>query len=1182
VETTRQPGEGDEEDFAMLSVRHLCGPFKLLRVVSIALCCAAGLTAAGQGITGAINGTVTDPSGAVVVGAKVTAINVETGVSVSTVTNSAGMYNIGFLQIGKYQVRAEKPGFETQVFPAFTLEQGSIVKVDCKLAVGTTSTVVQVQGALEPLLDTEDAMTTTTLDSTAIENITNNGRNFSLFTALVPGAVDTFPQQLSGNFAVERDGNQTSEIGVNGNRAQGNNYVLDGVEINETVTNLIGYNPNLDALSEVKVISGNPDAEYGNEVGMTVLAATKSGTNQFHGSAGMYIENYNMDANSWANKNHVPGQVIPKNPFEQNIWSGAIGGPVLLPHLFNGRNKLFFFADYEGTRLFTAGHGESSVLSSKMRTGDFSELLDPVIMCGGTCTSQSKLIQLYDPANNFAPYPNNQIPVNNPVVQFLVAHPSLYPLPNTTPTGDSPISNNYTGSQKSSRRNDQGDLKIDWTPTDKDRASFRYTQGEASDFELNPLLVQFPTPGDYPVKGFAVDYTHTFSPKLVNEFQCCFFRTRYTNAFPLDLTGLFGTKGNSVVGIPGGQTVPGFSQNNFPDGGVSAVGSSGGGSDEVNNIFNYADNLSYQEGRHMFKMGVQFERYQQNYFNSSDGLLGSFGFTGVYTSNPSVGAGNATTPSAPGYGTADWVLDEAQNEAYGTAQRLGQRQWRDAYYFQDDWRILPKLTLYLGVRYQYDQPVYEVNNKENNPRALYDGQGGYVIQTAGKSGASRALYNPTYHDILPRFGIDYQLRPGMVLSIGYGDVSFMEGGESGDRLTQNAPFQYNFSLTGIPPGTNTAGQFFKVTDGFSSTNPTYSGKQYFSFNPHLQPEVVQNYNVSLQFELGSTRMLKVGYVGQKGYHLIEEYRGNQLVNACQVNGVIEPYNYNSGGNNCAVIDPTPFAQLVGQGGNVITTDSEAIMEYDGMQVQFRQTVWNGLDFTANYALAKAFTDATGFQAVADVNGTGVAPENSYNVPLNWGLAGQSEKSTFNANAVYQLPFGRGRLLFSNVNRAVDEAINGWKLSGVVMAYTGFPNTVGASSQGTQTYYNGAPQQRPMKLGTLPKFPRYKSGGDIWWWGNQTAATIGQAYGPVPNGAFGNTKVGDLRGPGYVSYDASLFKNFTIFREETLGFELDAYNLLNHVNWQNPGTGSGSPTTFGKISGVRGQERYLQIAAKYTF
>lgn len=1169
----------------MFSERFLRGAGRLLPITLVALFVAFGPRSWSQSITGTINGTVTDPTGAVVPKAAVTATNVDTGVAVSTVTNADGAYSIRFLQIGKYQVRVEKEGFGTQVFPTFTLEQGSTARVDFKLIVGNTSTVVNVQGALAPLLNTEDATTSTTLDSVAIENITNKGRNFSLFTALIPGAVNTAPESLAGNFATERDTSQVDEVGVNANRAQGNNYILDGVEINETISNLIGYNPNLDALGEVKVISANPSAEYGNANGSTVLAATKSGTNEFHGTAGIYIENYLLDANSWSNKNHPAGQIIAKNPYEQNIWSGALGGPVIIPHFFNGRKKLFFFIDYEGTRSQTAGSTSTSVLTAKMRTGDFSELLSPAIMCGGTCTSQSKLIQLYDFQNGaFVAFPNNQIPVTNPVVQYLVAHPEIYPLPNATPTGGSPIANNYTGSQQSRSRNDQGDAKIDWTPTEKDRISFRYLQGEGDDFQRNPLVINFPTPGDYPAKGFTLNYIRTFNAKIVNEFRCCFFRTRYTNSQPYDATGLFGSHGNSVVGIGGpAQQVPGFAQQNFPNGGVGVVGSIGGGTDQVENIFNYADNLTIQHGRHLFKMGVQFMRYQQNYSNANGGALGSFGFSGSFTSNPNIGAGNATTPSAGGYGTADWVLDRVNTESYGgVTGKVGQRQWRDGYFFEDDWRILPNVTLNLGARYDYEQPVYEVNNKENNPFATYDGTGNYTMFTAGQNGASRALYNPTYHDILPRFGIEYQIKPWMVFSVGYGDTAEMEGTGSGNRLTQNAPFQYTFSLQGTPPTTTTGGTYFLETNGFSSANPSYSGTTYQHYTKNLQPEIVQNYNVTLQFQLGNTRMLKVGYVGEKGYHLIEEYRGNQLTAPCVVGGVVEPYTYNSGGNNCAVIQPAPYKQLVGQGGTVITTDSEGIMEYDGLQIQFRQLAWRGLEFTSNFSYAKGLTDTTGFQAVAHVNGTGVAPENAYNVPLNWGRAGQDERFTLNGNAVYSLPFGRGNLYFNKVNPVVDQVVGGWKLAMVLLAYTGFPNTVSAATQNVQSIFNGAPQQRPNKVGPLPNLPRYVSSGTLYWYGNQTSTTLAQSYAQPANGTFGNAKVGDLNGPGYQCYDFSAFKDFTLFREQKLGFEIDAYNAFNLVNYANPSTGVGSPSSFGAISGVRGQSRTVQIAAKYTF
>jgi len=1166
----------------MLSGCFLREAHKLLRLVPVAFLTGYGMAAWSQTITGDITGTVTDPAGAVVVNAHVTAINVDTAVAMSTVTNSAGVYSLRFLQIGNYQVRVEKSGFATQVFPAFSLEQGAVAKVDFKLVIGRASTVVNVQGALAPLLDTEDATTATTLDSNQIENITDKARNFSLLTALIPGAVDTAPESLAGNFATERDTSQVDEVGVNANRAQGNDYVLDGVEINETLSNLIGYNPNLDALAEVKVISANPTAEYGNANGSIVLAATKSGTNQYHGTAGIYIENYNLDANSWSNKDHPAGQVIAINPYEQNIWSGALGGPVRIPFLYNGRNRLFFFMDYEGTRSMTAGSGSTSVLSAKMRTGDFSELLSPQIMCGGTCSSQSKLIQLYGFQNgSFFAYPNNQIPVNNPVVQFLVAHPNIYPEPNATPSGNSPISNNYTGSQQSRSRNDQGDIKIDWVPTGKDRISFRYLQGEGDDYERNPLLINFPTPGDYPAKGFTINYIRTFSPKMVNEFRCCFFRTRFTNSQPFDATGLFGVHGNSVVGIGGpAQQTPGFAAQVFPNGGVGQVGSLGGGTDQVENIFSYADNLTYQRGKHLFKMGVQFERYQQNYSNANGGALGQFGFNGAFTSNPNIGAGSATTPSAGGYGTADWVLDEVDTESYGgVTGKVGQRQWRDGYFFEDDWRFSSRLTFNLGARYDYEQPVYEVNNKEDNPIPSYSGTGSYTMLTAGANGASRALYNPTYHDILPRFGVEYQIKPWIVFSVGYGDTAEMEGTGTGNRLTQNAPFQYTFSLQATPPSNTSGGTPFAETNGFSSTNPSYTGTTYQHYSTHLQPEIVQNYNVTLQLQMGNTRMLRVGYVGEKGYHLIEEYRGNELTAPCLINGVVQTSINNA---TCIAQQPAPFQQLVGQTGSVITTDSEGIMEYDGLQVQFRQMSWKGLEFTSNFSYAKAMTDTTGFQAVAHVNGTGVAPEDSYDVPLNWGRAGQDERFTLNGNAVYALPFGRGQLYFNKVNQDVDEAVGGWKLSMVLLAYTGFPNTVSAATQNVQSVYNGAPQQRPNKVGPFPYMQRYVSNGAIYWYGDQTATTLAQSYAQPANGQFGTAKVGDLNGPGYQSYDFSAFKEFTVYREQKLEFEMDAYNAFNIVNFANPSTGVGSPSSFGEINSVRGQSRTVQIAGKWVF
>jgi hypothetical protein len=290
---------------------------------------------------------------------------------------------------------------------------------------------------------------------------------------------------------------------------------------------------------------------------------------------------------------------------------------------------------------------------------------------------------------------------------------------------------------------------------------------------------------------------------------------------------------------------------------------------------------------------------------------------------------------------------------------------------------------------------------------------------------------------------------------------------------------------------------------------------------------------------------------------------------------------------CQAVDPTPFASLVGQGGNVIVTDSEGIMEYDALQVQFRQLPWKGLEFEANYAYGRAMTDTTGFQAVAAVNGTGVAPEDSYDIPLNWGPAGQDERHALNGSAVYQLPFGRGKTFLGKANRALDEAVGGWRMSMVLLTYTGFPNTEGAITQNRQTYFNSAPQQRPNKVGNLPHLPRYSVTGGLFWFGKQTtgtSGTIAQAYvdaAATDLTALGNAKVGDLRGPGYGSVDLSVFKDFALYENHKLSFEADAYNVLNTTNLGNPGVGTGS-TSFGEITSVRGASRTLQLAAKYQF
>src|ERR1700730_16325528 len=341
--------------------------------VALLLCCGTALEA--QTITGSVNGTVTDPTGAVVPNAKVTATNVDTGIETPSATNSDGIYNIPFLQIGNYKLTVDVPGFATATYGPFALETAQIAKVDVKMGLSSAQQKVSVEAEVVPLLNTETPTLATTLDTRAIENVPLVSRNLVALTMFLPGAISTNPNGFVNNSSISGPvsvGN--SQVSVNGNRQQSNDYLLDGMDVNETLNDTPGYNPSLDAIGQVRVISANAPAEYGNVLGGDVLYTTKSGTNQFHGSAFYYLGNYNLNANTWANKHTAT--VTPKNSFTRNIFGGTIGGPIL-------HDKLFFFGDYQGGRYHLAGPANATVLTVKERQGDFSELLNPALMCSG-------------------------------------------------------------------------------------------------------------------------------------------------------------------------------------------------------------------------------------------------------------------------------------------------------------------------------------------------------------------------------------------------------------------------------------------------------------------------------------------------------------------------------------------------------------------------------------------------------------------------------------------------------------------------------------------------------------------------------------------------------------------------------------------------------------------------------
>jgi Carboxypeptidase regulatory-like domain/TonB-dependent Receptor Plug Domain len=413
-----------------------------------------------QTITGTVRGTVTDPSGAVVAGASVIATNTATNVKTGTVTNQDGDYNIQFLPIGSYVITVTSSGFDTTSIGPFSLEIDQIAKISVALKVGSGSEKVEVSAENSPLLQTENSTLQATITSQTLSDLPLNGLNFQTATLFVPGVVNPGLASMGGQDGNERNVDWYGSPSFNGNRGQANNYVLDGVEMNETLNNLAAYNPAPDSIQEMHVITGNADAEYGNVNGGEVLVVTKGGTNQIHGSAYDYLENNNMAGTPWS-QSYIYG--LPDQPYTQNQFGATIGGPIK-------KNKIFLFGDYLGFRYHHGGQAAATVATNDMRTGNFSELYGSAF--GG--------IQLYNNQNgagysNATPYGNcavagdpcNQIPVMNPVAQFLFSHQNVYPASNRSPIPGLGDLDNYQGPQKGHTVNDQGDARVDFHINDR-------------------------------------------------------------------------------------------------------------------------------------------------------------------------------------------------------------------------------------------------------------------------------------------------------------------------------------------------------------------------------------------------------------------------------------------------------------------------------------------------------------------------------------------------------------------------------------------------------------------------------------------------------------------------------------------------------------------------------------------
>ncbi len=696
----------------------------------------------------------------------------------------------------------------------------------------------------------------------------------------------------------------------------------------------------------------------------------------------------------------------------------------------------------------------------------------------------------------------------------------------------------------------------------------RYSQGEASDATPNQaILIAFPATNDYPFKGLAINEVHTFSSSIVNEFRAGWSRVRWTQGVPIDLTGAFGLNGNSLVGINYAQPYAGFTYQDFGNGqGVSnqtyitGLGTTGGGSSLIDNIFTYGDNATFQLQKHTIRAGVGILRYQQNnFYPGNDGVMGREQYSGAFT----------------GSTLADFDTDQVYFAGVAAnVGRSGQRRYRDAGFVQDDWKANEKVTLNFGLRYEYDQPIYEIHDKQANVD-LTTGQYYYAgtAQAAFAFADSHALYNPVYTNFMPRIGFAYQAKQRFVIRGGYGITNYLEGTGANLRLNFNPPFQPSYTYQAVASSTTSGGTPLTAETALPANfTSAASSNTLRAWDKRLRPAFIQEFTLGTEYELNNKTSVLVAYLGQTGQHLVDARAGNQLT---------------------APGATAPYANLVGQTGAVVVTESEAMMNYNAAQMTLRHRQSAGLEYQINYTFSKAMTNNPGFYGTADVNGASAYWQNGYNGHADYGPSGFDTRHNASAIAVYTLPFGRGRQFGANMNRALDEAAGGWKITGSAIAFSGLPVTIGGpnttsvnnrASRANQ-YGHLALENRTLGkwFGTGPTInvPVTMGGNVVNGCTTAQAAALGCAYGPTVGEEFGSAAVGTERAPGFDQIDLAAGKEFDIVEGQNLEFRADFFNAFNIASYDNPDSNI-TDSTFGQITNVRSQNRQIQFSLHYNF
>ncbi len=1173
---------------------------------------------------GSISGIVRDPSGAGIPYAKVVLTNEDTNIAVSTTTGSDGEYTFSLVKIGHYSVSASGTGFQTVQQKNVTLDVQQKINLDISLVLGQTTETVVVNEA-PPALQTQDASVGQVIEEREVKSLPLNGRNFTFLAQLSAGVTqdqaDTRGLGQSGSFA------------ANGLRPAQNNYLLDGLDNNANLVDFLNgtayaVRPPVDAIQEFKVETNDYSAEMGRSAGAVLNATIKSGSNQYHGSAWEFLRNDKFDA---ANFFENSGG-IPKGKYRQNQFGATFGGPIR-------KDKTFFFMDYEGTRIRQAVPLTSTVPTALERSSGYTNLSE-LLTQGGTRTDvlgrTFALGQVFDPSTTRAvtcgvadpvsgttapcgtnpagtqlgfvreAFPGNIIPAGrlDPNAIKLL---NLYPSPNLPG-----LFNNFAANPALSNNVDQFDVRVDHSFSQKDNIFGRLSFQEVPTFLPGPFGGiadggSFAS-GDQLAKSWnsVISETHAFSPTLINEVRAGYNRIASSrlqpNANTPGIPEQFG-----IGGVPQADSNGGLGT--FFISGLNQLGSNQFlPSIELSTTSQVTDNLTKSLGRHTIKVGFQFQRLGFNILQPPSGR-GAWDFNGTYTEIPSTGGGNtglAQLLLAPIPGTvpgaADFVGGADNVQASNIALTSMKRKYY-AGYGQDDIKFTRKLTVNLGLRYEYFGQLLENYGAQSNfvpsPTAGAGGTSTFfltnkrcntpfsadftaalatdniALQCSGQPGLGQSQKT----NFAPRVGFAYQITPKLVARGGYG--IFYGGFENSALLTYaDFPFQFNLSFPNQVPNapiTFANGSIATIENGLTAIPLTsaaaepggvgFIGEDFKNKTPNTQ-----GYNLTLQYQLAANDTLQVGYVGNTVHHLAVYVNPNTPRE-------ILPLGLDS-------LSFSPYPDFSG----ATYTEFAGNSHYNGLQMNYEHRFNRGLSVLGNFTWSNCMTNA-----VDVLNATAI---NGYRAPFlpGWGINHDYGRCDFDINKVvhlsgiYELPIGRGKRFMHDSGRAMDAILGGWVTNWILTLQDGQPGTIPCATGTTSGFGCYAIKVSGQSPDAGPH--------NVNQWLNPAAfatppvaTTIGQTdFSPLGGGPA------QFVGPGFHRLDFSLFKIFQLNERFRLEFRSEFFNLTNHPNFSNPGFGGNGITagpgsldytsnSFGTITSTRdGQndQREIQFALKLYF